>query len=652
MGSEQHDSTKREILDRLEFSRRYMSKRYDKWKKAEEQFRAYRPEKEEDSRRRHDRDEEGQPQFTTIRLPYSYAMLLSAHTYWTSVFLSRNPILQLSARHGEPEMSVQGMEALLDYNLQVGGGLPPLYVWMLDVGKYGLGVMGVFWEKEKKTISRIVEVPEVINGVTFPDKLTKKKETAQVTGYVGNRLYNVRPYDFFPDPRVPIAQFQRGEFCCREVHVGWNEVVRRGRAGRYFNMNELAKQVKQFGGGTVDSETGSSQIDLPATKNNEFDVQRGTIRDKSFVQLHEMFIELIPYDWKLGDGRDPEKWVFTLANENLIVGAEPFGHLHDQYPFQCIEFEVDGYSHMTRGMLEVLSPLENVLEWLFNTHIYSIRKNINDTLIYDPSRIVEKDLLTEDPANPGKRIRLKPVAYGQDVRAMISQIPVSDVTQTHLKDTGIIEQMMQRTVGVTDNIMGLVNAGGRKTATEVRSSTTFGINRLKTNAEFFSSTGFAPLTQMMVQNAQQFYDEEMKFRIAGDLLNPMNTMIVRPDMITGFYDFIPVDGTLPIDRFALGTLWKEILLAMPQIPQVAAQFDIGKIFGFMVQQFGIKNLNQFRIQIQPDAMLTRDAQAGNVVPIGGANVPSGRNPGGNRPPQAGPERPAGAPVLPGVGPVA
>jgi hypothetical protein len=130
------------IRRRWELSYNKRADRYRQWSAMEEQMLAYLPEKETDGKRRRLREQEGEPQYTTIEIPYGYAQLLSAHTYWTSVFLSRNPVLQFSARHGEPENSVMAIEALLDYQLQVGMALGPYYVWLLDAGKYGEGIVG------------------------------------------------------------------------------------------------------------------------------------------------------------------------------------------------------------------------------------------------------------------------------------------------------------------------------------------------------------------------------------------------------------------------------------------------------------------------------------------------------------------------------
>jgi hypothetical protein len=92
---------------------------------------------------------------------------------------------------------------------------------------------------------------------------------------------------------------------------------------------------------------------------------------------------------------------------------------------------------------------------------------------------------------------------------------------------------------------------------------------------------------------------------------------VTPEAIAGSYQFIPVDGSLPIDKFAQANLWRTLLGEMKQIPPLMAQYDIAKIFGYVAQLSGLKNIEQFRIQVVPDGLAQAQAQQGNVVPLGG-----------------------------------
>ena len=71
-----------------------------------------------------------------------------------------------------------------------------------------------------------------------------------------------------------------------------------------------------------------------------------------------------------------------------------------------------------------------------------------------------------------------------------------------------------------------------------------------------------------------------------------------------------------MDRMAQANLWKEMmgnLRMMP--PQVAMQYDWSRIFAWVAQLAGLKNINQFKIQVTPDQMLQQQATAGNVIPM-------------------------------------
>lgn len=614
-GTPLHDRIRDAVWQRYNMSQKEMSKRHDTWKNVDELFRAYVVSTEKD-RYLEGQRKAGKPTYTTIYVPYSYATLLAAHTYWSSVFLSRAPVLQYTARHGESQQKVQAVEALMDYQVQVGGMVAPWYVWLLDAGKYGLGVVGNYWTEEYSDISKIVEVQKTVLGIPIGEK-KKAKQTERVRGYVGNKLFNVRPHDFFPDPRVALMNFQSGEFCGRLTQAGWNALVKNKELGEYFNLEKL-REMRQ---NPYERISLSVTDDLPITVTGAEDTLTGPGALGPY-ELIEMVIELIPSEWELGSGSFPEKWLFTTCGgrNGIIIGARPLGCQHDRFPYAIQMYEVNGYDISSRGMLEIIKPLNDVLNWLINSHMYNVRQAINNQFLVDPSRVQMTDLTDGEP---GKLIRLRPEAYGTDVRTILTQLPVVDITGGNLTNMQLIAEIIQRVSGATDNIQGMVNAGGRKTATEVRTSSSFSINRLRTNAEYFSATGWGPLAAMMLQNTQQMYDQEQMFRIAGDLLNQQTNVMVTPELIQGFYDFVPVDGTLPIDRFAQANLWKEILLGMAKMPQLAMQYDLAGIFSWMAQLAGLKNVTQFKIKVQPDAMIAAQMQAGNIVPTGTAQGTSG-----------------------------
>ena len=328
-GSELHTKLRSAIRNRYDMSENEMSKYYEAWKDAEERFIAYRHVTENDQAREDARDD-GRPQFTTIEIPYSYAMLMTAQTYWTTVFLGRSPVFQYTARHGEAQNQVLGIEALMDYQLMVGEMMVPLYIWLLDQGKYGLGIVCNYWDEQEVVVSSIENRPVTYLGIPVPGKTERIRTSKRISGYKGNKLFNVKPFDFKPDPRVPIKDFQKGEFCARDVEISWNEIIRGEASGKYFNIKALRDNIrsKQL---NEDAEYSTDQIELPV-KNETADAM-----DNGFTTGVEMFVELIPNEWEMGSSKYPEKWIFTLASDEIIIEARPMGNYHGKFPFQVQE---------------------------------------------------------------------------------------------------------------------------------------------------------------------------------------------------------------------------------------------------------------------------------------------------------------------------
>lgn len=615
-GRPEHRKMADSLKARLRLSENRFSQVWDQQAENEELFQSYIPEKEVDSLRRQRRETYGEVHYRTVEIPYSYAVVMTAHTYFTSVFLARNPVFQLSGRHGEAENKRVAMESLLAYQLQVGEMMLPLFCWLLDPGKYGYGVLGTYWDKQSTVLRQFQQQPMAFLGTPIPGKFQSVEVETEVVNYEGNRAFNIRPQDFFPDPRVSLANFQRGEFAGRYVETPWYEVKEGERTGRFMNFDALLaarrRHDSQSQSSFVQRDEGSDRVsELP---NTDYEDSTGYDLPVGIIKGYEIGVRIVPKDWGLGDSLRHEIWMFNISTNGIVYGCVPLGEAHGKFPYDILLDEIDAYTVFPRATLQRTKPLNDILSWLVNTHFYNVRQTLNNQFVVDPSMVVMKDV--ENPA-PGKYIRLKPTAFGKDVRSAISQLTTMDVTRTHMADIPMIQDFIQRITGVNDPIMGAVNTGGRKTATEVRTSTTMGINRLKTQCEWHSTVGFAPLSQKMVQRTQQLFSVPRQYRIVGDQAQfAPNFAMITPEDIAGYYDYEHVDGTLPIDRFAQANLWQMLLGQVGQMPQILMQYDIAKIFAWVAQLAGIKNIAQFRVV--PDQMAMQQLQAGNVVPIGTA----------------------------------
>lgn len=625
--SQLHQKIVKMLEDRLKFALRAQNTKHAAWQKSENNILAYVPESDLDNKRRQKRETEGEPKYTTIILPYTFAQLMSAHTYLTSVFFARAPVHQYSGRHGETEDQCQMLEAAIGYQVEVGEMLGPYYLWFYDAMKYGVGILEEWWDRE------MIQFTSIQEGVDEFGNPGKFQTRVQQPGYEGNRIVNISPWDFLPDPRVTVGNYQKGEFVFVRKLLSWETVVRRKAQGYYMNVDELGGSVKDFAHTFAQGTDSTSVSQLERPEQNASFSSLDEIKHPAVVPAYEGCVSIIPKEWGLGDSDFPEKWMFTITGDlSTLIGVQPHGAAHGKFPFAVIETEIEAYGVWNRGLPETLEPIQNTLDWLINQHFYNVRAAMNNQFIIDPSKIVTKDA---DQAGPGFLWRLRPEAYGADIRTFFHQVPVQDMTRGHVADMNTMFGIAERVTGVNDQIMGVLNTGGRKTATEVRTSTGFGVNRLKTITEYLSMTGFSQHSQRLVQNTQQYMDAPKKLKIVGALAQDagaaaaMKFLQVDRSAIQGFYDFVPVDGTLPVDRLALANLWKDLMLQMRSVPSLLMQYDLGRIFSHIASLAGIRNVSQFRIQQGSPAALAQAADAGNVVPIKGGSPTAGVGTGGS-----------------------
>lgn len=605
-GSKQFKDIIARLESRVKLARNGREEREDKWRKAEEAMLAYTPELPEDSKRRLRRDA-GKPEYTTIVIPYTYAMAMTMHTYLTSVFLSRTPVHQFAGYSDEGENQVLAMETVMNYQVNAGEMMGPYFIWFYDSIKYGEGWVGQYWHKEETAYGQI----------TLDSKGKTNYSSILIPGYEGMKIYNLSPFDAMSDPRVPVGQFQKGEFFIAHRNIPWNELLKRQEQGYLVNVSEIKNEF-----GSRDRDRGESgQLRRPDISLYSDE----TATHPAVLSCYEIYIELLPKDWGLGKSSYPEKWVFTVPEDmTCVLGAMPLGAIHGKFPFNVLETEIEAYGLHNRGTAEVMEPVQRTMDWLVNSHFYNVRAALNNQFVIDPSRVYMSDV---GKASAGFMWRLRPEAFGTPVDQAIKQFPVTDVTQANMRDLDAMFGIGQRVFGISDQLMGMMETGGRPTATQIRTTTGFGVNRQKTIAEYQSATGFGQHAQMMCQTTQQYFSAEKKLRIAGSqaLIAGPGWLTVNPADIAGNFMFVPVDGTLPIDRFAQVTLWKDLMQNVMGIPQIAQSYDWMRIFAYIAQLAGLKNVERFKIQIAPPGV---NPGAAGMVPLGAPGATNASTLGG------------------------
>ncbi len=577
---EMHTKVLDYLKDRLKMSELAMSRFSSRWQVAEKKVQAYVPTEDYEETLKHlemaKRDPED-PQYkgpiaTNIVVPYAYATIMTIVTYHMQTFAGRRPMFSLGANSGTAEAARTGMETLLQWNADHERLVSALFQFLFDGQTYGLGVLRTAWKEEKKY--RTIWT-------------AGQKTRAEKTVFQGTAITAIDPFMFFPDPRVPMTQVgKNGEFCFFRSYMGMHSLLQMEDAGEGIRG---VRDIKPMSVGSEDKITKSMRgmISLgEEVPGRETDPGK-TITN--FVRLDQGTCWVNPQELGLGPESKPELWLFTIANGNRVIQAERFDTDYDRHPVAVIEPYVQGYGFGQPSMADLVTPLQDVLSWFVNSHMRNVRSAINNMFVVDPSRVEVQDLRQ---GGPGKLIRLKRTAYGTDVKQALQQLAVTDVTRGHMGDLQLFMRMADSLTGVTDNLRGLQDAGGRKTATEIRTSSEAGASRLASQARLISAQGMTDLVEQMICNFQQNATDDF----VGTVLGPTGPQSFRitPEQVTGDFYFPIMDGTLPLDRVAMLDIWKEIFMGVSQNQQLSAKYDAGQIFEYMTEISGVKNLSSFK----------------------------------------------------------
>ena len=543
------------------------------------------------------------PTFTPITVGITHASVMSALAYQLAVLTQRYPIIPISGAKPEDVESSMVMGDVIQYQIQKSGGIVPFFHYLRDMLVYGVGVVQTEWVNEYKNKIVNRKINPFIEGVMNALGVNKPIKTVEnVLAYQGNKIKNVNVYGFLPDPYVSLGDFQGGNFCGVQERISYVNLVQNKKEWNLFNLDDIGRFQIDWGKKDFHGHNGR----IMNTVSDE---------DRGFPYIEKVYIDILPSEWKLGGGRDYERWEFWIANKSVIIKAEKYNSLSGDFPFTIATYPNDWFKSETVGLPYYTTGLEYIINWLFNSHMDAVKDLMENFIVYDPSRIVSKDLLDK---GFGKRVRLASDAYGTPIGDVIKQFNLVDPTAGNLRDIDVAINLFQRVTGVTDSIMGVPHIG-RRTATESRGIQEMSATRMRLLSEYVHSQGIASLGKLMVENTQRFMDAKQFYHIVGNkAIGAQDKIIeVAPEDILGDYDFPVPEGAVPMDRESMAETWKEVLGMVSTSQFLAQKFDVDKIFERMVSYLGVKDIKDFVIptgmNVMPNEGLQNQVDKGNLV---------------------------------------
>lgn len=605
-----HDNLKNEILRRVRASHDVMNKRYDSWNDIDKMLTAYIPlSVEEEARKKKDATRP-----VSIVIPLAYQMLETLLTYQMTALLDR-PICRYEGMGPEDVVGAILLEKVIDFHCQRSKVGLPLHTSWRDAFAYGLGITSPFWDRRggKKT-TRTTGQRWNWNRLRYEDY---EEETVEdIIAFEGNGLYNIDPYLYFPDPNIAAQNIQDAEF------VAW------GRRDNYPSLlsDEMTTGTNLFNVQYLKHiNTGRSPLfmtDQSARDKFGQDLQKDD-RAAHPVDVIYMCWNLIPADWRLGDSAKPEKWIFGLAADEVIISADRLGLDHDMFPLGVCAPDFDGYSVTPLSKLEVVYGEQQVINWFINSRVANVMKVHKGIIVYDPSVVNPYDV--EDEETDGLKIRVRRESFGKTPKEHIFQLPVQDVTQSHLGDVAMMTDMAHQGVGTVDAVRGIMtHRSERRSATEASGARTSALSRLERMARITGIQQLWDIAYMFAKNTQQLMRQDLYVKTAGqweEVLRKEHGVAehikVSPMDIGINYDVIPHDATVPSGT----NLEQKVLIWQGMMQDPERKYEHMRWFQNMARDMGVKNLHQYerkqpvQAQVQPTQQVMDEVQKGNMRPV-------------------------------------
>lgn len=643
--TELHRKVLGKIMSRVNLSARYRQPRYDDWDRVDERMRLFQSlsRKARLGDKTVDTSKVEQPVKRSIVMPLSLAIAEVRRTQMLSLYLSRSPLFEIDGRSPDDVQPAKLMEAMIAYDCDRSGMTQILSGLIGDADKYGEGTVYDIWEIERGTkrspapiakLGGMIPGPMLaVAGKLFPNLLEPVVQR-NVPVSEGNRVQNIDPFCFFPDPRVPLSRLQRGEFCGHLGFAGRLDLLSKSTklGGPYFNLDKLSR------GGSMEARAFSRSRVRAQLQGEGFAQREDNSKESNFYALDHQQIRIIPKEWGLGDEETPVIWWFTVANEAVIIRAHEAPNDHGQFTYSTAESCPDPHPTMNPGMIENLDGIQRTYDWLYNSRIANVRQMMNNSL-----RVMENMIEAGDLENlgPGKHLRasdlgLKKLASGELTwDQIVSQLPVMDATGTHAQLAEALYDQAQRMTAAADPAMG-AETQTQRTLGEVQSILASASQRIGIAAKLIDSQAIAPMILRMVANRQQFTSMDQYYRIVGSQARDTKgaeRLRIGADDVQGDFDYIPNSGVMPADPSRNAETWTRVLqmvLTTPALQQPKPGSnqipDVWAIFDETVRAMGIRDLDTLYteapppmpmpVQVMPDEQVAQQAQAGNIVPMG------------------------------------
>lgn len=591
--SEEHPDNIQELLEEVvgvvNNSRTFIASHFTQWDKSLATYKRKKPADTADARAK----QKGEP--AKMVVPLTYAQCNTLVTFLFISLTSKDSVFELSATGNEDFELRETAQAIIDREVRQTGYHMRLVEALLDMVRFSLGVLKTSWEYE----SIFVAPQQGEQDVSFlfdPTDLTipqdSEPEEEEVILKEGCKIENISPYHFFYDTRVPITRWKEGRFAADEQSVNLKDLKRLDRQGFLAGT----KYIQEFDAELWKARGGKLENRLDGVEPANFTGKQP--KGDRMVARTSVQYRLVPSEHGLGDSEDEEIWVITIANDNRIIGLQPLNSPANEFQYDILQLLPDQHADLCDSLSKLIDPIQEVITWLINARVASVRRNIDGRLVVDQQHVDMSTLNTNSPF-----ILLKKSAPRMGTSRFIEQLRTTDPTASHFSDSEALIRILYMVSGVNENSMGAF-APGRRSATENRTANAGASARMKLIGASCWYGGLASVGRKLLLSCRQDMSFTTFSKIVGpekaeqfyDAFHPTN-----PYELYSSEDFFTYDATIESERNYVAQSLQELFLGLVSNPEVAGmmQLDLPAMLNEIYALRGVKNLSRFKVKAQP-----------------------------------------------------
>ncbi len=570
---------KERLKRNLKRSRDSMGRHFDNWDRNLAIYNSERPPDRDDEKA----SEKDEPEKMIV--PISYSQVSSFVTFCVMLFTQNNRFFTLDPSGNEDYRIREAAELFLERDLRNSKWLNKLIQFILDVARFNLGVGKLQWEEDTIEVeaSGSIDMESSADGVMV-ERLTERLGPKRVTLKAGNVIESVSPYNFLPDPNVSIANWRDGQFAGDESTHHIDDLWDWEDQGLVIGVDKISPFTER-----AFSDRGKTRLEAfggdDAFKNG------GKDDDDFMVCVTNVQHWLSPKKYGLGESSQRELYNIVIANDDTIIGISPMDAAHRKFSYFVGQMSSDMHTELCNSLSDKIHPLQEVISWLLNSRITSVRTSLDRHLVIQP-QFVNMD--TVESRSPFITLKKNAPMLGAD--KFIQQLRTTDTTQSHIADAEALMKITSLVTGVNDNMQGSYSSG-RRSATEAKAVTSGGASRIKLIAASIYEMAITDLGTMMLLNLRQNVELDEFTKFLGQGSEELYDQFAPEDVtaLMGSQDFFVYDGTSENEKGYTAQALQELFMSIAQSPEMLSvlPLDLAAMLKEIYTLRGVKNLTRF-----------------------------------------------------------